>query len=483
MHFQPLVAGLALLGVAHAGIYGKNSAVLEVTAKNYDKLIANSNHTSVSPPSHAPLFLSPPALSTTYLTPVRTLTTPQILEFYAPWCGHCQNLKPAYEKAATNLAGLANVAAIDCDEDSNKHFCGSMGVKGFPTLKIVRPGKKTGKPVVDDYQGPRTATGIVEAVVDKMNNHVKRVTDKDMAGFLGEKNESAKALLFTEKGSTSALLKGIAIDFLDVVEVAQVRSKEAESVAMFGVTSFPTLILLPGGEKEGIVYEGEMKKAAIVEFLSQAGEPNPGAAAKPGKKKEPKKETKQKPAEEAPEPEPEKAAPQAAPITTLTTPEQLAAECLHPKAGTCVLALVPEEKHEGADALLASLAELVHRNAVAGRPLFPMYAVPAVNPAYAALKGGLGIEGEVELVAVNAKRGWWRRFGGEVEGGKVGEWVDGVKMGEGEKRKLPEGIVADAEAEKKTETESEKETEAEKETKTESEAQESKTAEDTHDEL
>ena len=51
MHFQPLVAGLALLGVAHAGFYGRNSAVMEVTAKNYDQLIAKSNHTSVSPPT------------------------------------------------------------------------------------------------------------------------------------------------------------------------------------------------------------------------------------------------------------------------------------------------------------------------------------------------------------------------------------------------------------------------------------------------
>lgn len=347
-----------------------------------------------------------------------------------------------------------------------------MGVKGFPTLKTVRPGKKAGKPVVDEYKGPRTATGIVEAVVDKMNNHVKKVADKDMAGFLSERNESAKAVLFTEKGSTSTLLKGVAIDFLDVVEVAQVRSKEAESVGMFGVTSFPTLILLPGGDKEGIVYEGEMKKAAIVEFLSQAGAPNPGAAAKPEKKKEPKKEkkdTKEKPAEEVPEPEPEKAAPQAPAITTLTTPEQLAAECLHPKAGTCVLALVLGEKHSGADEMLASLAEVVHRNAAAGRPLFPIYAVPAENPAYATLKGELGVEGEVELVAVNVKRGWWRRY----EGGVVGEWVDGVKMGEGGKRKLPEGVVVEAEAEKKVESE----TEAEKE------AQESKAAEDTHDEL
>ena len=49
MHFQPLLAGLALLGVANAGFYSKSSPVLQVDAKNYERLIAKSNHTSVRP--------------------------------------------------------------------------------------------------------------------------------------------------------------------------------------------------------------------------------------------------------------------------------------------------------------------------------------------------------------------------------------------------------------------------------------------------
>lgn len=317
-----------------------------------------------------------------------------------------------------------------------------MGVQGFPTLKIVRPGKKTGKPIVDDYNGPRTATGIVEAVVDRINNHVTRVTDKDIDEFLERDKERPKALLFTEKGSTSTLLKSIAIDFLDVISVAQIRSKEEGSVGRFGVEKFPTLVLLPGGDKEAVTYEGEMKKGPIVEFLSQAGEPNPDPAAS---KSDKKKDGPEEPKQDAPGPEPESQAlpkEQAPPaLKTLMTTEALEEECLHPRAGTCVLALVPEEKHETADHLLLDLAGLVHKNAQAERGLFPFFAVPAVNPSHKTLVGKLGLEGEVELVAVNAKRGWWRRYEGDFGAMSVADWVDAIRMGEGEKAKLPDGVV------------------------------------------
>src|ERR1700761_2501508 len=216
------------------------------------------------------------------LTTFIVLTNPR---FYAPWCGHCQKLAPAFEKTARNLKGLAKVAGINCDDELNKPFCGQMGVKGFPTLKIVRPSKRSGKPTVEEYTGARTAKALVDAVVEKIPNHVKRVTDKSLEPWLKESNETSKAILFTEKGTTSALLRALAIDYLGSVNFGQIRSKEANAVETFGIDTFPKFLILPGGDKDAIMYDGDLKKDPMSEFLKQVATPNPDPAPESLKKK------------------------------------------------------------------------------------------------------------------------------------------------------------------------------------------------------
>ncbi|KAI1652797.1 thioredoxin-domain-containing protein [Daldinia decipiens] len=429
------VALLSALPTAQAGLYLKSSPVVQVDAKNYDRIINRSNHTSV-------------------------------VEFYAPWCGHCQNLKPAYEKAAKNLEGLAKVAAVNCDEDENKQLCSMMGVKGFPTLKTVRPGKK-GKPIVEDYNGPRTAKGIVDAVVDKINNHVKRVTDKDFDSFLSTKNDTAKAILFTEKGTTSALLKSVAIDFLDVITVAQIRDKETKANELFGIKSYPTFVLLPGGDKESIIYDGDLKKDDMIKFLSQAGQPNPDAvpAKSKGEKKSEKKNKKASPrssessskttsteSEESTDAPPaEKSVEVVPPIPAITEADQLTQECLNRKSHTCVLAFVPSAHGETAEKALTGLAELAFKHAHAHRHLFPFFEVHRDNEAAESVFKSLELSGEVEIVAINGKRGWWRHYEGDFSSVSIESWIDAIRLSEGAKKKLPEGVIGEG-VEKPTES-------------------------------
>lgn len=308
---------------------------------------------------------------------------------------------------------------------------------------------------MEDYQGERKAKPIVEYVVDKINNHVKRLSDKSIDEFLSTKNESSKALLFTEKGTSSALLKSVAIDFLDVITIGQVRNTQAKAVEAFGIEKFPALVLLPGGDKDGIVYDGEFKKDAVVKFLSQAGEPNPDPAPKKSKSKpsstkkaaaEPSAEAEEKITEPIGDPNVQKPVvfEGPLPIPIINEADKLVKNCLNDKAHTCVLAFVPKENRDAtADKALSTLAELSHKHAQGKRALFPMYEVHVEDAHSVDLLKSLELsQDKAHVVAINARRGWWRVYEGEDYGrAGIEGWIDQIRMSEGVKRKLPDGIV------------------------------------------
>ncbi|KAJ1149849.1 hypothetical protein NDU88_002649 [Pleurodeles waltl] len=90
-----------------------------------------------------------------------------LVEFYAPWCGHCQRLTPDWKKAASALKGVVKIGAVDADK--HQSLGGQYGVKGFPSIKIF--GSNKNKP--EDYQGARTGEAIVDGALSALRSFVK----------------------------------------------------------------------------------------------------------------------------------------------------------------------------------------------------------------------------------------------------------------------------------------------------------------------
>uniref|UniRef100_A0A8C7P9X8 Protein disulfide-isomerase A6 n=1 Tax=Oncorhynchus mykiss TaxID=8022 RepID=A0A8C7P9X8_ONCMY len=90
-----------------------------------------------------------------------------LIEFYAPWCGHCQSLTADWKKTATALKGIVKVGAVDADQ--HKSLGGQYGVRGFPSIKIF--GANKNKP--DDYQGGRSSQAIVDGALNTLRTLVK----------------------------------------------------------------------------------------------------------------------------------------------------------------------------------------------------------------------------------------------------------------------------------------------------------------------
>jgi protein disulfide-isomerase A1 len=81
-----------------------------------------------------------------------------LIEFYAPWCGHCKKLAPILEEAATTLQSDEEVVIAKMDATAND-VPSEFDVQGYPTMYFVtRSGKVT------SYDAGRTADEIIDFI-------------------------------------------------------------------------------------------------------------------------------------------------------------------------------------------------------------------------------------------------------------------------------------------------------------------------------
>lgn len=189
------------------------------------------------------------------------------MDFYHPFylrCGHCKKLAPEFEKAAQRLKKhVPPIALGKVDATVEKDLGKEYGVSGYPTLKILRKGRRF------DYNGPRDADGIVEYMKEQAKPAAKELKSaKEIQRFMSQDDVTIVGFFDETEG------KKLFENFLDAAEAVREDfkvvgyTKSAEALEHFKVQPDTTLVFQP--ERFWSKFEAKFKKYnnVILKFFS-----------------------------------------------------------------------------------------------------------------------------------------------------------------------------------------------------------------------
>ncbi|CAL1268514.1 unnamed protein product [Larinioides sclopetarius] len=203
-----------------------------------------------------------------------------LVEFYAPWCGHCKSLAPEYAKAAKILKEEENpIFLAKVDATIETELASRYEVTGYPTLYIFKKGEKV------EYDGPRTAMGIVEYMKERADpnwkpppsvvieltkeNFHETVKNSDiiLVEFYAPWCGHCKRLA-PEYERAAKVLK----DLPTPITLAKVNGIDQKELAEeYGARGWPTLFIFRKGRKYS--YEGPRDEIGIINYMKEQAKP------------------------------------------------------------------------------------------------------------------------------------------------------------------------------------------------------------------
>ncbi|KAF3766408.1 thioredoxin-domain-containing protein [Cryphonectria parasitica EP155] len=193
-----------------------------------------------------------------------------MVDWYAPWCGHCIKFAPKYEAAAKALKEKdlnVKLGKVDCTKHNK--LCQEYNIRAYPTMKIF----KSGQELYHDYDGPRRVSAIVDFMAKQVLPTVSTLASQRAHDQFLKRERQEVALVGYLEGDDAAnteILRAAAEKLHEDYPIGITSNAAAAQAA--GV-SFPALVLYKPDNEGTVVFSKNWEVDAIKDFAKTGYKP------------------------------------------------------------------------------------------------------------------------------------------------------------------------------------------------------------------
>lgn len=185
-----------------------------------------------------------------------------LVDFYAPWCGHCKRLSPQLDEAASVLASLKEPIVIaKVNADKYTRLARKYDLDGFPTLKIFMHG------VPVDYNGPRKADLLVRYLKKFVAPDVSVLTsDSAITEFI----EAAGYFpIYLGFGLNESMISKLAVRYKKKAWFSVAKDFSEDIMVLYDFDKVPALVSLHPSYNEKDNFYGPFEEEFLERFIKQ----------------------------------------------------------------------------------------------------------------------------------------------------------------------------------------------------------------------